>query len=459
MIGASHALLTELRPDGCFEGLVRRRDALPGLADVQLRWVRGSECHASLYIGLTSVLDVHERSGLFRLRTHRTHQVAAGFDPAWSSYRSREFFVAAWPDVEAYLDRLLSWGAIDPRWYRREGTVQALLAAGTSPDYGPVQREAVVWSDSGPSVSELVAEISDVVWAAVQEAKRSDPWWPGIRDGGKRLGIGEEVDVLALDAKGRLLCVEVKPSSATAGIVWPCAQVFVYAEIFARWVAQDPAAATESLRGMATQRAALGLMDPRWISLIDGPRRVAPVVAVGAGLRSLKALSRLALLADVLATVPRHPWVDPLEVWLLDEPGHPAEIWRPSVSDPPVGSGSAVESAPLLGTPPADDNAGPGEPDAPPQAAADGSFVKAARRAAAAWKATTQVLPEAARVPAPYGSGRGSSRSCCPSRTARSTCLLTHAKPPSPVSPPPGSAGTATGTDRTRTSCRRRSNA
>src|SRR5688572_28117340 len=54
----SPELLAELRPGGRFEGLVRRRHEWPSLADVQLRRAQGPECHASLYIGLTSVLNV-----------------------------------------------------------------------------------------------------------------------------------------------------------------------------------------------------------------------------------------------------------------------------------------------------------------------------------------------------------------------------------------------------------------
>lgn len=84
----SPQLLAEIRPGGRFDGLVRRRNDLPWVADVQLRRAQGSECHASLYIGLTSVLNVRERRGQFALSAHKTHRAVGGFDPSWSAFRS-----------------------------------------------------------------------------------------------------------------------------------------------------------------------------------------------------------------------------------------------------------------------------------------------------------------------------------------------------------------------------------
>src|SRR5437763_1273816 len=82
--------------------------------------------HASLYAGLTSVVDIRERGGLFALRAHRTHRAAAGFVSEWAKFRPPDVVAADWAAVEAYIDRLLD-GRIDPRWYRREGVLHALL--------------------------------------------------------------------------------------------------------------------------------------------------------------------------------------------------------------------------------------------------------------------------------------------------------------------------------------------
>ncbi len=332
----SDNLLEELRPTGRFAGLVARRNTRPDVADVQLRRARGNESHASLYIGLTSVLDVRERAGEFALRARATHRAAADFDAAWATFRPAAALAADWPAVEQYLDRILSDGKIEPRWYRREGMVQTAVASGASSAYGPVQREAVVWADGEPSVAQLVAATSDHVWAAVKAANRSDPWWPAVRGHGLRPGMGDEVDAIAVDGH-RLLCIEVKPAVAVEGIVWSAAQVLVYAELFARWAAQDPALASQSLAAMAAQRHALGLLDQRWTDPLPDGFTVTPVVAIGAGARNKYALPRLHQLTEALGTVPTHPLVDPLEVWLLNESGHPTQVWLPATEPlPPV---------------------------------------------------------------------------------------------------------------------------
>jgi hypothetical protein len=83
----SAALICELEQGGRFHELVTRSASMPGLADLQLRHTTGPVCHASLYIGLTSILDVYERNGLFQLRTHPTHRATGKFDPSWTAWR------------------------------------------------------------------------------------------------------------------------------------------------------------------------------------------------------------------------------------------------------------------------------------------------------------------------------------------------------------------------------------
>ncbi|MGI8808704.1 MAG: PGN_0703 family putative restriction endonuclease [Acidimicrobiales bacterium] len=395
----SPELLAEIRPGGRFDGLVRRRNELPTLADVQLRRAQGPECHASLYIGLTSVLNVRERRGEFALSTHRTHRAAGGFDPSWSVFQSAATLAQDWPAVEGYLDRLLD-GRIDPRWYRREGVLHALLCSGQSKAYGVVQREAAPWADGPPLVRDVVDATSDLIWAASQAAGRAEPWWPGIRDRGVRKPMGDELDVLAVDDQGRLLCMEAKPAEETAGIVWSVAQVLVYAELFARWVAQDPAAAASTIAAMAEQRAALGLLDANWSAPLGTPFRVVPVVAIGPGLRSPVALKRLAQLSAELESVTRHSLVDPVEVWLLDSAGDPAGVWRPTEGPPPSGRGVAVPPPVLLGAVPDTASAVPTLTVVP--VAPTSAFVTTARKAAAAWKAADAALPPEAKVPASY---------------------------------------------------------
>ena len=303
----SAELLHELKPGGRFHSLIQRRHDLMWVADVQTRRGQGPESHASLYIGLTSVLSLRERNGSFALSAHRTHRRAGGFEAAWATFRAPEALAADWTAVDGYLDRLLA-GRVDPRWYRREGVLHALLCSGEAASYGPVQREAVPWADASPTVKDRVDAMSGAIWDAVTTAGRSDAWWPGVRDRGVRKAMGDELDVLAIDRDGRLLCIEAKPAEETAGIAWSCAQVALYSELFSRWVADDPAAAAAALSAMAGQRAALGMLDSRWTSPLAAPIRVAPVVAVGPGVRSPVALTRLAAVCASLENVPRHPW-------------------------------------------------------------------------------------------------------------------------------------------------------
>jgi len=400
----SPELLAEIRPGGRFDGLVRRRNELPSVADVQLRRARGPECHASLYIGLTSVLNVRERRGLFALSAHKTHRAAGGFDPAWLVFRSADALAGDWPAVEAYLDRLLD-ARIDPRWYRREGVLHALMCSGGSDAYGVIQREAAPWADGPPLVRDIVESTSDRIWTATQAGGRIERWWPGIRDRGARKRMGDELDVLAVDRHGRLLCMEAKPAEETAGIVWSVAQVLVYAELFGRWVAQDVALAASTISGMAAQREELGLLDPSWTAPVVPLARVVPVVAIGPGLRSPVALSRLADLSAALEPVSRHPLVDPIEVWLLDAAGHPARVWRPGTEPAPTGRGTPTPATAFLGVVP-DPPAAMPSLDIPP-VVRPADFTTVARKAAVAWKASTGGLPPEAKVPASYDGRTG----------------------------------------------------
>jgi len=151
---------------------------------------------------------------------------------------------------------------------------------------------------------------------------------------------------------------------------------------------------------MADQRAELGLLDAKWTAPVLLPMRVVPVVAIGPGLRSPVALRRLADLSAALDSVPRHPLVDPIEVWLVDPAGDPAEVWYPAEGSPPVGRGAPVPAAAFLGSVPDAPSVEPLStlPPVPPAA----PFTIAARQAAAAWKSESSGLPPEATLPASY---------------------------------------------------------
>ncbi len=359
------ALMDILGPDGPLGGVTAFVHEVRPRLDLELRSVQGPRCHASLYMGLTSVLDVREQQGVFWLAVHDRHRSAGSFDVAWASGQPAEDWWPAVGAVDLYLRRIVADGAVDPRWWRAEGQVQNVMCAGSHSQYGVVQREAVVWSDGGPSVADVVTELSDKLWALVRAAQCTEAWWPGVRDRGTRPAMGEEADALAVGADGRLLCIEVKDASNLKGIVWAPAQVALYAELFARWLTEDPDAVT-ALRGMAAQRVELGLLEGGWAQRVPEAPRVVPVVAIGAGRRSGEALPRLASLWKSISEFGVHPLVDPLEVWLLDPSGEPELIWVPADgSEPPAGPGVVVPASGASEGPPLEDVLADGGLDLP----------------------------------------------------------------------------------------------
>lgn len=333
----SPALLAAVAPGGAFSFLVDEATAREG-GDVQLRCTTdGKTSSATLYLGLTAALTLHETGGAFRLDAHRTHRTAAQFDQRWSTPRSIGDLAADVGAIRGYVDRLWAPGMVDPRWFAREGIVQANLSRPGQPWFGVVQREAEVWSDPGHLADDATGAVSDRLWAAIAGTGRSDRWWPGVRDRGERPTMGRAVDLLGRDVTGRVAVIEVKPAAETVKIPWAAAQVTVYAELFARWLIEDPGAAAD-LEGMAEQRMHLGLLEERWAKPVRGTAVVVPAIAIGGGSLSKEALPRLAAIAEVLhGTTPRDlaNRVDPLEVWLCSANGKAQQIWRPSEEPSP----------------------------------------------------------------------------------------------------------------------------
>lgn len=383
----SEALLDVVRPGGDFDTLVERRNgsSIIGL-DVQLRRdQRGTRSWASLMLGLTNVLDLFEQNGRFWLRAHATHQQAGGFDPVWSTPRLGADLAALREEVQGYLDSILGPGGVDSSHVSREGKVQAAMCSMISTDYGVVQREAAISFASQSLKDGIVVPLATAVTGAVSNVTPDGaPWWPGVRDRGVMPSLGTEADVLALDSTGRLLVIEVKPAEEIKGLAWGPAQVRMYAELFASWLDADEDFARDRLAAMADQRRALGLLDDRWSPASAGQLRVLPVLAIGSGQMSREAMPRITAIAEALSSL---NWssnrVDPFEVWLLDDDGVASDRLI-------LGQSSRASGPPNIGKP------------------GGTSFVAAERASAAAWKASTALLPDAARGPAPY-EGRGPS--------------------------------------------------
>lgn len=319
----SDALLSVLR-QGAPRALLERRHRHPKLLDIELRHdPKQGTSWVTLYAGLSSMVDLRERNGQFWLTSAGLYQRLANFDPTWRVRRPAAALDDIWPDVEAYLDRLQP--QVPRRYTDREGKVQTTMTSGGSAEYWPVDREAQPHFPSAPLQKTHLDSLAAPLLAALTATGRTDPWWPGVRDRGKFSATGPGLDLLAVDARGRLLAVEIKDATNLKGIVFGPIQVRVYAELISRWIAQDPAGAVSKLNHMLAIRRELGLVRD------DAPKvteemRVVPVLAVGAGRRSPQLETRLRTTAAVIGQVSAHERIEPLETWLLDDDGIPSQL-------------------------------------------------------------------------------------------------------------------------------------
>src|SRR4051812_32555118 len=91
-------LIDELRPGGAF-GFLTRVPKTWHLTDLQLRgYPNKRRCWATLYVGLTKVLDVVEHNGMFRLKGKMDDPV---WDPEWEQAHPADWFLAQ-PGVAVY---------------------------------------------------------------------------------------------------------------------------------------------------------------------------------------------------------------------------------------------------------------------------------------------------------------------------------------------------------------------
>ena len=313
---ASEALVAALAPGGVASSLITRRNVHPALYDVQLRKQHKScASWASLYVGLTTILDLHERRSLYRLSADQTHRRAGTFDEQWRKWMSIDTLHDRWPDVEGYIERVTP--LVSSHLTRNEGAVHAALCCGRSSHYSVINREANLWFVDRSTKNTVVGSIQDRLVAALMASNTGEAWWPGqsrpIRP------FGTALDILAVDQAGRVLAIEAKPPNALAGITLGPVQVLLYAELFAQWMSADANAAA-TLRSMHHQRVDLGLSPPVDAHITSGAP-IVPVLAIGAGQRSPAALDRLRSVAGALEALIWTPAIGPLEVWGLDEQG------------------------------------------------------------------------------------------------------------------------------------------
>lgn len=375
-------LLEALAPSGPLDRLLAFRAADPALRDLQLRREpKGSASWASLYVGLTSVLDVVERGGQFLLRAHGTYRAStAGWLPKWEALRPLNDLVEDWPDVLGYLDAVV--GMVNPRWTDVEGAVHALIVGSSRTGFDVVNREASISFRNRAALKNALAHAYPphavrAAWsagAAWQRALAASHW-------------GTSPDVVAVDDQGRLLVVEAKPASAASGITRAPVQVAVYAGLWRAWLHEHGEAARDELEGQLAQRRRLGLLASGGSRRLAWPPVVVPVVAIGPGVVSPEVWARVAAVADSLSPP---DGVEPLEVLRLAGDGTPRVV-----ALTPDGNATRADTDEDRRT---------------------SSYQDRARAHAVAWKLAHLAGP--ARQDGPYGSGGDVYPFCLPAHAA-----------------------------------------
>jgi hypothetical protein len=298
----------ELGPGGTFERLVRFAKGRH-LADVQLR-ATGSLSWATIYCGLTNVLHVeHRRTRRYRLRADIRHMAANKAGPpggilGWTTWSTPAQLMAGWPAIEAYMTG--QFNGVAPRW-TNEGAVQAMLCAYGGESYQVIDREAV-FGFRDTAERERVHKALRTPLLKALDVPMPEGWWR------PPASLGGELDILAVDARGRLLVMEVKPADSLPGITWAPLQVSFYARLFRHWSEAVGEESAEILTRMLGQRIAIGLEQELGVSL-SYPLNIVPVVAIQDPVAHPQALARLnAVQAQLLKA---GQGCDDLEVWLV----------------------------------------------------------------------------------------------------------------------------------------------
>lgn len=335
-------LVNALAPRGHFHHLVEIARARKPL-DLHLRALEGGAAHATLYLGLTRVLDLHtddrERFWITGQRgsrpTSRFREVyEKRFDQAWGRPQSLDDLARAWKsgDGRTYIEEAIA--VADPRYMRpdREGFLQASLA--DRPDrFVLIDRESVVGFREGAKRRYLDEALSSIRTAVHSLAQSGEPWTRtrAPSDAAERTTgptanrkprrrpkwFGDELDALAIDVQGRVLIIEAKGANDTGGVAWTPAQVAVYRRLFGAWAKERSDEAPSVLGGMLDQRKRLGLA-PEDSSEPAEPLDLVPMIVIGGTLgRSAKtANARMLRVSEALAEAGEP--LSALEVWQTD---------------------------------------------------------------------------------------------------------------------------------------------
>lgn len=273
---------------GVLNTLVEYARLAPYPVDLQFRRdLKTDAQRATLYVGLEKVLDVHrDRRGHIRLVGHKVRAAEHGFLVEWGVWMPHEQVLAALAALELYLDRVIPPTAASSAGV--EGAVQAAISSYDSTERTMLDREFILQFPDTDTRRRVLGEVSaDLVALAASAPIPGQP----------PTGFGGEFDLVAVDAAGRLLAVEVKPRGAN-NIPWAPLQVIVYARLLRRWMETDPDA-PGILNGVAAQRKALGLLAED-APVITPDAEVVPFLAIQRGM-SPTSRNRLAAMLSYLS--------------------------------------------------------------------------------------------------------------------------------------------------------------
>ncbi|QZY29696.1 hypothetical protein [Nocardioides coralli] len=287
----SDDLLAHFRPKGVAASLTRmvtKRALYP--LDLQFRRSpkSGAE-HATLYTGLTAVLNLHRTKDGLKLSGHQTWTGKGhGFDQDWRKTAPVDTWRERWHDVELYLERVIP--VATKNHGVTEGAVQAAVSSGTSRKRVMLDREVVPHFRDKKTKERMLRDCR----RPILDVLHRHDFGPGKVP----TNFGAECDLLALEASGEVLAIEVKPL-AGGGVPWVAAQATMYARVLQTWIDEDGhALAREVLGDTLRQRRELGLC-PKTDVTLPGRLSVRPVVALQRG-ATQKLKDRMLAVRDAL---------------------------------------------------------------------------------------------------------------------------------------------------------------
>lgn len=308
----SDSFLSMFLGDGPLSRLrvIAQQAALP--LDLQMRKDPKTRAEwASLYAGLTSVLDVKQGEKGLRFKAHPTwsDNPRYGFPSRWATLMDHAKVAVEWPEMELYLERVIP--AAVRAHAMTEGLVQTVVAKKTTDDWAILDREVTPSFRDDQNKQAALAECRQPLFATIKAAAAT---LLNVPAGPKKFGT--ECDLLALDKTGRLLAIEVKPLDA-ATIAWVPAQAAMYARVLQYWIDTDPTTATDGItprqiiEGTLVQRQQLG-HSPGFTVRPAEPMTVTPVVVLQKG-SSQRKQDQMLKIRDLLTKHVRN--VPPVEIY------------------------------------------------------------------------------------------------------------------------------------------------